>query len=355
MFPIARTKVESRACTHLMPGPSHWLISACAAVAAADRGTDLSSWRFSRANASELTPLDNTSCTLAVCGSDFDDSSWDLIEVPHDYVISDLPPRGEDDGLAPVLALRNGTWRFHEGDDHSWANAQLNDDGWPLVRVPADWRNYGLSGNGTFGWYRRWFTPSVAQVAAAEAGNLRLSLGTISWSDEVFINGTRVGTTGTFPASASVAAASPPSICGTDLTFRSYTLPHNVLRAGARHVVAVRVYSPFGHTSAGGIYDVDDSDGDFRSGPFDPGASDGGAATGYTFSGAAWYRTSLPVHSAMLGRLASGEVRAVLLFEGAYMNAQVWLDGAWLGKHPYAAACVSSLERGALRTVHTPC
>ena len=63
-----------------------------------------------------------------------------------------------------------------------------------------------------------------------------------------------------------------------------------------------------------------------RIGPFDP-TAEGGASTGYTIGGEGWYRKRFGV----AGLPAQGRVE--ILFDGAYMVTDVWLNGHHLGAH----------------------
>ena len=62
-------------------------------------------------------------------------------------------------------------------------------------------------------------------------------------------------------------------------------------------------------------------------GPFDP-RSPGGSSHGYLNAGIGWYRKTFTLPE------TAGK-RVFLEFEGAYMNAEVWLNGEFLGKRPY--------------------
>jgi beta-galactosidase len=66
-----------------------------------------------------------------------------------------------------------------------------------------------------------------------------------------------------------------------------------------------------------------------RTGPFDRQQSGGGASTGWVVGGTGWYRKRFRVDGLEEDR------RIELRFDGAYMNADVWLNGAPLGGHPY--------------------
>jgi len=231
------------------------------------------------------------------------------------------------DPYAPVLSVRNGTWRFHIGDDASWATPSFNDTAWPTVIVPHDWRLPPTSYTATnaLGWYRRAFDVSPMQMAAATAGTLVFSLGTVAAGDETYINGQRVGGVGHMSGSPD---------CTDALQFRRYTVPTGLLKA-AGNIVAVRVYSQGGDPATpdtsrpGGLCDTGQPEGRF--GPFDAGASPGQKSTGYTVGGVGWYRKTFTVASP----LAAEDVVASIRFDGVYMNSAVWLNGRLVGQHPY--------------------
>ena len=61
-------------------------------------------------------------------------------------------------------------------------------------------------------------------------------------------------------------------------------------------------------------------------GPFDPDAK-GSTATGFTLGGEGWYRKHFQLQASANGRVE-------ILFEGIYMNSEVWLNGHPLGTHP---------------------
>jgi len=63
-------------------------------------------------------------------------------------------------------------------------------------------------------------------------------------------------------------------------------------------------------------------------GPFTK-ESVGKAATGFTEGGVGWYRKYFMLNSSTKGK------RPCLLFDGVYMNADVWVNGHHLGNHPY--------------------
>jgi beta-galactosidase len=65
-----------------------------------------------------------------------------------------------------------------------------------------------------------------------------------------------------------------------------------------------------------------------KASPFSSSAPNG-RDTGYTLGGTAWYRLRIPATDLPAGR------RYLLRFDGVYMNADFWINGASLGTHPY--------------------
>ncbi|QJW89882.1 DUF4982 domain-containing protein [Spirosoma taeanense] len=63
-------------------------------------------------------------------------------------------------------------------------------------------------------------------------------------------------------------------------------------------------------------------------GPFAK-ASPGATSTGYAVGGTRWYRKRFRLQPAERGKTVA------ILFDGVYMNADVWLNGHHLGNHPY--------------------
>jgi beta-galactosidase len=66
-----------------------------------------------------------------------------------------------------------------------------------------------------------------------------------------------------------------------------------------------------------------------RTGPFDTELSAGGRDTGWFVGGTGWYRKRFSAAAVPAG----GQVEIV--FDGVYMNSDVWLNGQLLGNHPY--------------------
>lgn len=147
------------------------------------------------------------------------------------FVSSTLAYDRDDERLVNL----RGSWRFSVGDDLRWSKSNFDDGDWSRVRVPGYWEDQGYRDYNGFAWYRRSFAfhHDVDQ-------STYLLLGQIDDTDEVYVNGQKVGGTGSFP----------PDFAGAWNQDRVYALPPGVLKKGDDNVIAVRVYDG---ASGGGI------------------------------------------------------------------------------------------------------
>lgn len=259
-----------------------------------DRPFD-TNWRFIRADAPGAER------------PDFDDSSWRTLDVPHDWSIEDLPPAPQEN--TPQLPVVTGTWRFHKGDDAGWNARDLDDSSWQEVKLPDTWENHsGYKDDNVYGWYRR----KIEIPEPLKGNDFNLLLGYIDDVDEAWLNGERIGGTGTFPPDYKTAYGAP----------RRYRVSASLVRGDGSDVLAVRVFDGGGE---GGI--LQEGSTFSRVGPFDTAQSEGGASTGHVVGGTGWYRKHFT--------LDSGSKLVAVRFDGVYMNADVWLNGQHLGDHPY--------------------
>ncbi|MFI5208685.1 MAG: hypothetical protein ACHQX4_11810, partial [Gemmatimonadales bacterium] len=129
-----------------------------------------------------------------------------------------------------VLVPLPGRWRFQEGDAPSGSAVDIDDGTWSEIDVGVNWERAGHEGLDGFAWYRKRFT--APRRPAAAAGPIALELGRIDDADETFINGVRIGATGTMPPSYESAWDS----------WRRYAVPDDVLRWGKQNTIAIRVY-----------------------------------------------------------------------------------------------------------------
>jgi sialate O-acetylesterase len=143
--------------------------------------------------------------------------------------------------LAMVQSLE-GQWKIRTGDDLTWKEESLNERGWMPAMVPAFWETQGLKGHDGFAWCRKTFTLGTG----LESERLILFLGKIDDFDEVYLNGQRVGRTGSFQEHGDAY--------GGDNDFkqwRAYYLPAGALKKGT-NVIAVRIFDKYFH---GGMYE----------------------------------------------------------------------------------------------------
>ncbi|HEY0785500.1 MAG TPA: hypothetical protein VGD62_06485, partial [Acidobacteriaceae bacterium] len=96
------------------------------------------------------------------------------------------------DDREPVVLL-DGQWRFQTGDDPRWADPNLNDRQWPLVKSGSDWDEIGYHNLDGTAWYRF----HIILPPGQEAFSLRLPV--IYTCYQVFVNGKLALTQGKLP------------------------------------------------------------------------------------------------------------------------------------------------------------
>ncbi|WP_227356618.1 beta galactosidase jelly roll domain-containing protein [Haladaptatus salinisoli] len=152
-----------------------------------------------------------------------------------EVTVDDLPPRLL---TMPRISLA-GEWLFHRSDDFSWKAPSLDDSEWETVTLPANWEDHSdYTENPVYGWFRKHFTVP----AEWEGHALKIPVGKIDDADETFLNGAKIGQTGTFPENGYETAWSQA---------RRYTVQPENVNFGGENVLAIRVYDGGG---GGGIY-----------------------------------------------------------------------------------------------------
>lgn len=127
-----------------------------------------------------------------------------------------------------VVSL-HGKWKFNIGDKSLWADPYFNDKAWESIYVPSKWEDEGFNGYNGFAWYRTSFEgPELSD----KNGSYSLFLGYIDDVDEVFFNGHKIGSSGSFP----------PKYHTAFNAFRSYFIPREFINFTGKNVIAVRVY-----------------------------------------------------------------------------------------------------------------
>jgi hypothetical protein len=133
-----------------------------------------------------------------------------------------------------------GRWKFSIGDDDHWASLNYNDKNWEEIKVPSPWEDQGFYGYDGYAWYRKHFFCTDE----FKKKNIYLILGFIDDVDEVYLNGTLIGTSGSFPPDYNTAYNA----------LRKYFVPESTLRYNSDNIIAVRVYDS---QLAGGIVSGD--------------------------------------------------------------------------------------------------
>jgi sialate O-acetylesterase len=145
-------------------------------------------------------------------------------------ILADIHPLIVDQPL-PTM------WKFSVGDNMAWKSEEFDDAHWEDIHVPVYWETQGHKDYDGYGWYRVRFR--VAPTL--DRRHLILFLGKIDDVDEAYLNGERIGRTGTMGRSEAYEYA----------LWRAYTIPPEKLLIDHDNVLAVRVYDAFMH---GGIY-----------------------------------------------------------------------------------------------------
>ncbi len=130
------------------------------------------------------------------------------------------------------VADLNGRWKFAIGDNPEWADPDYDDEEWESVRVPGNWEEQGFYGYDGYAWYRT----SAQLPKGLIHATYYLKLGYIDDVDQVFVNGQKVGQTGSFP----------PEYATAHNAHRLYAVPNNKNCIDGKIDIAVRVFDEGG-------------------------------------------------------------------------------------------------------------
>ena len=143
-------------------------------------------------------------------------------------------PRAAGGPFALDLA---GQWRFKVGDDPDWSDPGFDDSSWEQVKVPQEGGQPYFANNDGYAWFRLEFN----LPANAKGTPLVASLGGIDDADQTFLNGVKIGSTGSMP----------PNEDSQWFEQRLYPVPAQAPNYGGRNVLAVRMND---FTGGGGWY-----------------------------------------------------------------------------------------------------
>lgn len=138
--------------------------------------------------------------------------------------INAYPSQGE---LTSIIDLE-GKWKFSIGERSEWLNYNYDDDDWETMHVPESWEDQGFHGYNGYATYRKAFTLGERH----EGLMLYLGLGYIDDVDEVFVNGHKIGSSGSFPPRYETAFNAR----------RQYYMPNDILNFDGKNVIVVVVY-----------------------------------------------------------------------------------------------------------------
>lgn len=133
-----------------------------------------------------------------------------------------------------LKSLQNlkGTWKFSVGDDTDWASPDFDDSNWDRLWVPSSWESQGYDHYNGYAWYRTNF--SIRYIP--DDRPLFLLLGKIDDTDEVYLNGELIASSGT-------GLPKPKTAYYKE---RVYHVPKNLIKINSENVLAIRVYDAVG-------------------------------------------------------------------------------------------------------------
>lgn len=148
----------------------------------------------------------------------------------------------DDENMLPDLILA-GKWKYMTGDEDNYSDINFDDSKWFNLHVPLRWDYQGFDKYDGFAWYRKTFT--LPENLKDEV--LILLLGKIDDYDQTFINGVKIGQTGTFPIKEKSFTYSKEWQME-----RAYYIPPDLIKPKGKNVISVRVYDGFDN---GGIFE----------------------------------------------------------------------------------------------------
>lgn len=122
-----------------------------------------------------------------------------------------------------------GYWKFSVGDNKEWSNEDFDDSDWDVIKAPATWESQGYDDYNGYAWYRKTFEWDDFRDIESP---IYLLLGNIDDVDEAYLNGKRLGSTGSFP----------PDLKVNWRQRRAYRIPKELLKSDEKNTIAVRVY-----------------------------------------------------------------------------------------------------------------
>jgi hypothetical protein len=129
----------------------------------------------------------------------------------------------------------SGLWLFHTGDNLLWKSTDCKDKQWDKIVVPGNWENQGFKDYNGIAWYRKHFTVTKEYTTQ----KIMLILGKIDNSDEVYLNGILIGSTGNINGDKNKKTEAVTEKYNHKL--RAYSIPDNLLSANKENILTIRV------------------------------------------------------------------------------------------------------------------
>ncbi len=141
-----------------------------------------------------------------------------------------------------LVLLKNltGRWQFSIGINNEWISPKFDDSKWESIHVPAPWEDEGFNGYNGYAFYRK----NIEIPAAYKDRMLYLNMGYIDDVDEVYLNGHKIGASGSFPPNYNTAYNAE----------RIYYIPAEDINFDGSNIIAVKVYDSY---DQGGIVSGD--------------------------------------------------------------------------------------------------
>ena len=141
----------------------------------------------------------------------------------------------------------NKDWKFQKGDDKTWAKPELEDATWSPILSLISYEKQGFEGYKGYSWYRiKFFLPEKVREGALFKERIRVVLAKIDGANEVFLNGEKIGQTGSFPEEKGGFVAA-----STEAAHHLFDANNPAVRWNQENVIAVRAYGK------GGMYEGD--------------------------------------------------------------------------------------------------
>lgn len=137
--------------------------------------------------------------------------------------------------------------RFSTGDQADWSAANFNDQAWKEIHTGKVWQEQGYDGYHGYAWYRIHIKiPSSLRDKAFWKDSLRIFLAHINDVDATYLNGVKIGSTGSFPDDKEGYVSKWPAV-------REYHVAANdpAIHWDEENVIAIRDYDGGG---SGGIF-----------------------------------------------------------------------------------------------------